>query len=151
MRGIAKLTLASLATIGVAALMAATPAVAETWTRFSASDRTVYLIDLDTLSPVDGVATVRFARVPAKGDASDMSHEIEEVAMRCADGQSRTTATLIHGPDGAESERIPEDAPWEATPAGGIYGGVKSFTCEDMRPQGKPWPTIAAFIAGGRE
>ncbi|OGN48982.1 MAG: hypothetical protein A3K57_02785, partial [Caulobacterales bacterium RIFOXYA1_FULL_67_7] len=119
MRGIAKLTFATLTVVGVAALTAATPAAAETWTRFSASDRTVYLIDQDTLTPVDGVATARFARVPAHGDAADQSHEVEELAVRCSDGQSRTVATIVHGPDGAEAERIAEDAPWDATPSGG--------------------------------
>lgn len=150
MRGIAKLTFATLTVVGVAALTAATPAAAETWTRFSASDRTVYLIDQDTLTPVDGVATARFARVPAHGDAADQSHEVEELAVRCSDGQSRTVATIVHGPDGAEAERIAEDAPWDATPSGGVYGALKSFACDDMRPQGAPWPTIVAFIAGGR-
>ncbi|MBA4808624.1 hypothetical protein [Brevundimonas sp.] len=145
MRGIAKLTL-----ISVVALAAATPAAAENWARFSASDRVVYLVDQDTLTPVDGVATARFARVPAQGDATDLSHETEELAIRCSDGQSRTTAMVTYGPDGAETDRIAEDGAWDDTPSGGIYGGIKSFACEDMRPQARSWPTIADFIAAGR-
>lgn len=141
-------------TIGLAAMMAtaalASPVAAESWAAFSRSDATVYLVDLDGLTPVDGVATTRMARVPARGDAANLSHETEEVMVRCSDGQSRSGATVTYGPDGAETDRYSEDTPWEATPSGGVYGGIKSFACEDMRPQTTAFPTIAAFIAGGR-
>jgi len=145
MRRIAKLTVLSL---GI--LAAASPVAAETWTRFSASDSIIYIVDQDTLTATDGVTTVRFARVPARGEAADLSHEVEDVAIRCSDGQSRTVATITHGPDGAETDRYADESPWDATPSGGVYGGLKSFACEDMRPQGKSFPTVSAFIAGGR-
>ena len=138
-------------TIGVAAILAtaaiASPSAAESWATFSRSDATVYLVDVDALAPVDGVATTRMARVPARGEATNLSHETEEVMVRCSDGQSRSGATVTYG---AETERYSEDTPWEATPAGGIYGAIKSFACEDMRPQTAAFPTIQAFIAGGR-
>ena len=57
---------------------------------------------------------------------------------------------MTYGPDGAETDRYSEDTPWEATPSGGVYGGIKSFVCEEMRPQTTAFPTISAFIAGGR-
>lgn len=141
-------------TIGVAAILAtaaiASPSAAESWAAFSRSDATVYLVDVDALTPVDGVATTRMARVPARGEATNLSHETEEVMVRCSDGQSRSGATVTYGADGAETDRYSEDTPWEATPAGGIYGAIKSFACEDMRPQTATFPTIQAFIAGGR-
>jgi hypothetical protein len=141
-------------TIGVAAILAtaaiASPSAAESWAAFSRSDATVYLVDVDALAPVDGVATTRIARVPARGEATNLSHETEEVMVRCSDGQSRSGATVTYGADGAETDRYSEDTPWEATPAGGIYGAIKSFACEDMRPQTAAFPTIQAFIAGGR-
>ena len=141
-------------TIGMAAIMAtaaiASPSAAESWAAFSRSDATVYLVDVDALTPVDGVATTRMARVPARGEATNLSHETEEVIVRCSDGQSRSGATVTYGADGAETDRYSEDTPWEATPAGGIYGAIKSFACEDMRPQTAAFPTIQAFIAGGR-
>lgn len=141
-------------TIGVAAIMAtaaiASPSAAESWAAFSRSDATVYLVDVDALAPVDGVATTRMARVPARGEATNLSHETEEVMVRCSDGQSRSGATVTYGADGAETDRYSEDTPWEATPAGGIYGAIRSFACEDMRPQTAAFPTIQAFIAGGR-
>ena len=141
-------------TIGVAAILAtaaiASPSAAESWAAFSRSDATVYLVDVDALAPVDGVATTRMARVPARGEATNLSHETEEVIVRCSDGQSRSGATVTYGADGAETDRYSEDTPWEATPAGGIYGAIKSFACEDMRPQTAAFPTIQAFIAGGR-
>jgi len=141
-------------TVGVAAILAtaaiASPSTAESWAAFSRSDATVYLVDIDALTPVDGVATTRMARVPARGDATNLSHETEEVMVRCSDGQSRSGATVTYGADGAETDRYSEDTPWEATPAGGIYGAIKSFACDDMRPQTAAFPTIQAFIAGGR-
>ncbi|WP_336976315.1 hypothetical protein [Brevundimonas nasdae] len=141
-------------TIGVATILAtaaiASPSAAESWAAFSRSDATVYLVDVDALTPVDGVATTRMARVPARGEATNLSHETEEVMVRCSDGQSRSGATVTYGADGAETDRYSEDTPWEATPAGGIYGAIKSFACEDMRPQTAAFPTIQAFIAGGR-
>lgn len=141
-------------TIGVAAILAtaaiASPSAAESWATFSRSDATVYLVDVDALAPVDGVATTRMARVPVRGEATNLSHETEEVMVRCSDGQSRSGATVTYGADGAETDRYSEDTPWEATPAGGIYGAIKSFACEDMRPQTAAFPTIQAFIAGGR-
>lgn len=141
-------------TIGVTAILAtaaiASPSAAESWAAFSRSDATVYLVDVDALTPVDGVATTRMARVPARGEATNLSHETEEVMVRCSDGQSRSGATVTYGADGAETDRYSEDTPWEATPAGGIYGAIKSFACEDMRPQTAAFPTIQAFIAGGR-
>ena len=141
-------------TIGLAAIMAtaalASPVAAESWAAFSRSDATVYLVDLYGLTPVDGVATTRMARVPARGEATNLSHETEEVMVRCSDGQSRSGATVTYGADGGETDRYSEDTPWEATPAGGIYGAIKSFACEDMRPQTAAFPTIQAFIAGGR-
>lgn len=141
-------------TIGMAVILAtaaiASPSAAESWAAFSRSDATVYLVDVDALTPVDGVATTRMARVPARGEATNLSHETEEVMVRCSDGQSRSGATVTYGADGAETDRYSEDTPWEATPAGGIYGAIKSFACEDMRPQTAAFPTIQAFIAGGR-
>lgn len=135
---------------GFAGLAVATPAAAESWSRFSNSDRTVYLVDLDALTPVEGVVTTRLARVPAQGPATDLSRETEEVMVRCSDGQSRSGASVTYDASGAETDRYSEDTPWEATPNGGVYGAIKSFACDNMRPESKSWPTIQAFIEDGR-
>ncbi|MEW6538939.1 MAG: hypothetical protein AB1448_10185 [Pseudomonadota bacterium] len=141
-------------TIGVAAILAtaaiASPSAAESWAVFSRSDSTVYLVDTDALTPVDGVATTRMARVPARGEATSLNHETEEVIVRCSDGQSRSGATVTYGVDGVETDRYSEETPWEATTSASIYGAIKHFACEDMRPQTAAFPTIQAFIAGGR-
>ncbi|MRL70061.1 hypothetical protein [Brevundimonas sp. SPF441] len=141
-------------TIGVAAILAtaaiASPSAAESWAAFSRSDTTVYLVDIDALAPVDGVATTRMARVPARGEATNLSHETEEVMVRCSDGQSRSGATVTYGADGVEADRYSEDTSWEATNSTSIYGAIKHYACEDMRPQTAAFPTIQAFIAGGR-
>lgn len=135
---------------GFIGLAAATPAAAESWSRFSASDRTVYLVDLDAMTPVDGVVTTRLARVPAQGPATDLSRETEEVMVRCSDSQSRSGVTVTYDASGAETDRYSEDSPWEATSTGGVYGAIKSFACDNMRPEGKSWPSIQAFIEDGR-
>ncbi len=141
-------------TIGVAAILAtaaiASPSAAESWAVFSRSDSTVYLVDVDALTPVEGVATTRIARVPSRGDATNLGHETEEVMVRCSDGHSRSGATVTYGADGVETDRYSEDTPWEATTSTSIYGAIKHYACEDMRPQTAAFPTMQAFIAGGR-
>ena len=52
MSGIAKYFI-----VGAAALAISTPAAAESWARFSANDQTIYVVDLDTLEPVDGIVS----------------------------------------------------------------------------------------------
>lgn len=136
--------------LGLAVFGLASPAAAESWAAFSRSDAVVYLVDIDALTPVDGVVATKMARVHARGEPTDLGHETEEVMVRCSDGQSRSGATVTYGKDGGETDRYSEDTPWEATPAGGIYGAIKSFACEEMRPQATRFPTIAAFIAAGR-
>ena len=126
------------------------PSSAESWARFS-SDRTMYLVDLDTLTPTDGMAAVRLARVPATGDASDLSHEVEAVDVRCSDKQTRSGETVAYGPDGAEADRYSEETPWESTPATGVYGSIAAFVCDDLRPaNSQAYPTVQAYIEAGR-
>ena len=130
----------------------AAPAGAETWARFSSTDRTAYLVDLDSLMPTDGAATIRLARVPAAGDTGDLSHEAEVVMVRCADRQAQSGATVTYGPTGEEVDRYTEETPWETPSANSLYGLLLGFSCDDTRPaQVTPYPTIQAFIAGGRK
>ena len=139
-------------TIMAAAVFAtafAAPATAETWARFSSTDRTAYLVDLDTLTPADGLASTRIARVPVGDDAAERGHEVEEVAIRCADKQFRSGATISYGPDGLETDRYAEETPWEPARDGTLYANVMSFVCEDMRPANAiPYPTLQAFMEG---
>lgn len=136
---------------GAFVLAAATPAGAESWSRFSSSDRTAYLVDMDAMTPVDGVVTTRLARVPSQGPATDLSRETEEVMVRCSDGKVRSGATVTYDASGAEMDRYSEDTPWETVSEGGVYGGIKAFACDNMRPSDSTsWPTIPAFIEGGR-
>lgn len=143
MSGIAKYFI-----VGAAALAISTPAAAESWARFSANDQTIYLVDLDTLAPVDGIASAHMGRVPAKGDATDLSYETEVVLIRCSDGLSKSGENVSYGPDGAEIDRYTDEGAWSAS--GGVYESIKRFACEEVRPAGDPFPTIAAFIAAGR-
>ncbi|QYC10331.1 hypothetical protein [Brevundimonas nasdae] len=143
MSGIAKYL-----TIGAAALAIATPAAAESWAQFSSNDQTLYVIDLDTLTPVDGIVSAHMGRVPAKGDASDLSYDTEVVLMRCADGQSKPGEIVTYGPDGAETDRYTDEGPWGAS--GGVYESIKHIACENALPATTPYPTIAALIAAKR-
>lgn len=146
MRGITTITL-----IVAATAAAAFPASAETWRRFSASDSTVYLIDEDSLTPVEGVVTAHFARVPSQGAENDLSHRVEEILFRCSASQSRTMVEISYGEDGTEAERETVEADWEPASDSGLYGAVKSLACNDMRSGGQTWPSVAAFVAGGRK
>lgn len=143
MSGIAKYLI-----VGAAALAIATPAAAERWAQFSANDQTIYFVDLDTLTPVDGIVSAHMGRAPAKGDASDLSYDTEVVLMRCADGQSKPGEIVTYGPDGAETDRYTDDGPWG--PSGGVYESIKRIACENALPASTPFPTIAAFITAGR-
>ncbi len=139
-------------TTAALAMVFAGPAGAETWARFSSTDRTAYLVDLDSLTPTDGAATIRLARVPAQGDAGDLSHETEVVMVRCADRQAQSGATVAYGPTGEETDRYTEETPWETPSATSLYGLLLGFSCDDTRPaQVTRYPTIQAFIAGGRK
>lgn len=142
--------LVKLLAAGVVGLAAATPVAAENWSRLMGSDRTVYLVDLDALTPVDGVVTTRLARVAANGPATNLGREVEDVLVRCSDGQSRSGVTVTYDDGGMETDRHAEETPWEATPEGGVYGAIKSVACDNLRPTGKSWPTLQAFIEDGR-
>lgn len=139
------------AVAALSALGVAGPVAAQTWTLFSTTDRTAYLVDADTLAATDGMATPHLARVPRTGDAGDLSYDTEEVEVRCSDQQSRSGLSVSYGPDGAETDRYSEESPWERAPEGTIYANVVSFVCGDRRPGGTPYPDIAAFIAAGRK
>ncbi|MBD3837356.1 MAG: hypothetical protein IE911_11830 [Brevundimonas sp.] len=142
---------AAAAVTALSALSVAGPVAAQTWTLFSTTDRTAYLVDADTLAATDGMATTRLARVPRTGDAGELNYDTEEVEVRCSDQQSRSGLSVSYGPDGAETDRYSEESPWERAPDGTIYADVVSFVCGDRRPAGTPYPDIAAFIAAGRK
>ena len=136
---------------GACVMAAAAPASAENWGRFSNSDHTVYLVDLDAMTPVDGVVTTWLARVPAQGPATDLRRDTEEVMVRCADGKVRSGASVTYDASGAETDRSNDDTPWDTVSEGGVYGAIKSFACDGLRPSGPTfWPSIQAFIEGGR-
>lgn len=144
-------TLIAAAGVAVLALAASSPAAAESWALFSTTDRTAYLVDVDTLSPVDNAAVARIARVPREGDADDQSYETEEIEVRCGDRKSRSGVSVSYGPDGVETDRYADETPWETARAETVYAQVVSFVCGDLQPAGAPTPTIAAFIAAGRK
>lgn len=143
MSGIAKYLIA-----GAAVLAIATPAVAENWAQFSSNDQTIYLVDLDTLTPVDGIVSAHMGRVPAKGDATDLSYDTEVVLMRCSDGQSKSGENVSYGPDGAETDRYTDEGPW--SPSGGVYESIKRIACDNALPASTPYPTPSDFIKAGR-
>lgn len=143
--------LTTIMTGAILAIAIVAPAKAESWAQFSSTDRTAYLVDLDTLTPTDGVANTRLARVPLGEDAAERGHEMEEVAVRCGDKQFRSGAAISYGPDGSETDRYTEETSWDPAREGTLYASILSFACEDMRPAGAtPYPTIAAFIESGR-
>ena len=132
------------------AVVVAQPA-AEDWHRFSGSASTSYFVEVTEI-PAPGAAevTVRMARVPTDGDADDLSHSIERIAFRCAAGEMKIGETVEYGADGAEADRYDDGLSWEDVPPDSVMAYLKSFACDNMRSTATTYPSIQAFIEGGR-
>ncbi|WP_225212514.1 hypothetical protein [Brevundimonas guildfordensis] len=129
--------------------LAASPALAENWNVISRSSATVFMVDVDSIAQADGVTSARLARVPAKGESTDLSYSAGTVAFRCAANQSKAGEEIYYGPDGAEQERIDDGYDFEPIARNSLDSYVKELVCEDKRAAAS-FPTIRAFIEAGR-
>ena len=124
---------------------------AEQWRTFARSQTYVYLADLGRLEPVNGVVTVRMARAPrAPASASDREHDIDVYQVRCGDGQVRGVRFEEYGPDGLLLDAYDEEEPWEPVVPNSNLAFVKTMVCEGHRPEGRPGPSLAAYLASPR-
>lgn len=134
----------------VLALVAA-PAVAEDWQKFSSSDAKAYLADVDSIAVEGGVTAIRVAVVPRTAAAGDYHHAVDQFNFRCGANQMRTVMSSDYDESGALTDTYPEpDAEWEAVVARSYPSVVKAIACDGARSSEGSWPSIIAFVDGGR-
>ncbi|HAC01909.1 MAG TPA: hypothetical protein DCF67_10755 [Brevundimonas sp.] len=107
------------------------------------------MVDVDSIAQAGGVTSARLARVPAKGEPTDLSHSIGTISFRCAANQSKAGEEVYYGPDGAEQERIDDGYDFEPIVRNSLDSFVEEIVCEDKRGTAA-FPTIRAFIEAGR-
>lgn len=132
-----------------AALSIAGAAAAENWNVVSRSAATVYMIDVDSIAQAEGATTARVARVPAAGPATDLSHTISDLSVRCSANQSKPGVEVVYGEDGAEAERIDDGYDFDGIRPNSLDAFVKQIVCDGDRGA-QAFPTIKAFIEAGR-
>lgn len=130
-----------------------TTALAEDWHLFSSNSTTAYLADVDSIAVVDGLTTMRIARVrKAPGNPDDLSHVVDDYAFRCSDRQVRFLSAREYGPDGALIDQFEEpEAPWDEIGRSSFYDYMQAVACGgDRAPQSQTWPSLQAFMTSGR-
>lgn len=124
----------------------------EEWVQFSNNDRTIYLIDLKSFKPVGDAITARVARVPTQGDASNLTHRVDEYEIKCRGNQARMMVEIEFDDKGIEVERYPEaGAEFETLLPTSLPAYFKNMPCEGARPNGAAADSVQAFIARGRQ
>jgi len=135
----------------VALALIAGPAAAENWHRFAASRTTAYLADTDSIGPTGDEIGIRVAKVATSGAAGDRSHSVDQFVFRCAAGQVRSILSIEYGTDGTESDRFDDsEAPWDDVVENSYLDTLRRLTCDGTPARENNWPSIIAFIDGGR-
>ena len=136
---------------GAGALLMAGPAMAENWNSVSRTANNAFMVDVDAIRVEGDVSSAGLATVPRTGDAGDYSYSLETYQFRCAARQWRTAGLVDYNPDGTEADRIPEEnASWEPIRANTLPDFLKQVVCDGARGDPPTWPSIKAFIDGGR-
>lgn len=130
-----------------------TSAIAEDWHLFSSNNTTAYLADVDSIAVVDGVTTMRIARVrKAPANPGDLSHVVDSYAFRCSARQVRFLGASEYGPDGALIDQFDEpEAPWDDIGRSNFFDYMQAVACGgDRSPQSQTWPSLQAYMTSGR-
>jgi hypothetical protein len=142
-------TLLSLALAAVT--LAAGPAAAENWHKFSYSGTTAYLADVDSIGPAGDATGIRVAKVPLAGAAGNYSYSVDQFTIRCNAREVRSVLSIDYGPDGTETERFDDpESPWDEVVRDSYLDFLKDIACDGVRSTEGSWPSIAAFVDGGR-
>lgn len=130
----------------------ATPPAGEEWHRVAATEQRAYLADINSIAVSGDVTTIQAASVPRVVEtATDQTHSQDTYAFRCEADEFRVPVSFDHGPDGEVAEQFDEaEAAWEPLPRSGLPSFLKTMACDRGRSPDDPYPSIAAFIAGGR-
>ena len=131
---------------------AATAALAgEDWNAFSRSAAKVYMTDVNGFKSSGDVTSVRIARVPLTGAAGDYSYAADDVEFRCAAKQSRTVASIEYGPDGVQTDRYEDPEEWAEYVPNTRDAYLSLIVCDGDRANPPTYPSIKAYIDGGRK
>lgn len=126
-------------------------ASAENWNTVSNSRNSAFMIEIDGIAVTGDITRVPVATVPRNGDAADYSHSVETYEFKCESRQWRTVGIVEYGEDGAEADRIPEEGgSWEPIRPNTLPDYLKQVACDGVRADPPTWPSIKAFIDGGR-
>lgn len=137
--------------VGAIVLGLAGPALAENWNTVSRSPNNAFMAEVDGIVVNGEITTVPVATVSRRGEAGDYSHSVETYEFKCAARQWRTAGIVEYGADGAEADRIPEEGgSWEPVRSNTLPDFLKQVACDGMRADPPSWPSIKAFVDGGR-
>lgn len=133
-------------------LSAPAPAAAEgpSWSVFSQSASSNFLINGGEIESLDDEVRVRVARVPKTGDAADYSHVVDVFAVRCDASQSHLVSSAEAYEDGEVTEAFDADEPWADIQEGSFDAALREIGCGRARATGEPYPNIKAYIDAGR-
>jgi hypothetical protein len=138
-------TLLSLALAAVT--LAAGPAAAENWHKYSYSRTTAYLADVDSISVEGEVTGIRAAKVPMSGAAGDYSHSVDLFTFRCGAREVRSILSIDYGASGSETDRFDDsDSPWDGVVRDSYLDFLKAIACDGERSSEGSWPSIAAYV-----
>lgn len=122
------------------------------WQVLSRSQRTAYLFDASTIQMRNGVTEVQMARAPLAPGSDEPAWTLQTYEFRCSAGEYRTTRIAEFGADGSPAAPIESlDEAFEAVAANGLSGFLKAVACDGERPSPPYYPTLQAWIAGGRK
>lgn len=132
--------------------MGAAPAAAESWHPYSRSQNNVFMADVDSIVVNGDITSVRVASAPRAGAPGDYSHSVETYEFLCGTRSKwRTAGVVEYGPDGAETDRYPEeDSAWEDVRPNTSPEYLEQIACGGARAQPPIWSTIKAFVDAGR-
>lgn len=133
-------------------LTAPAPAAAEgpTWSVFSQSASSNFLINGGEIETVGDEVRVSVARVPKAGDPADYSHVIDVFAVRCDASQSHLVSSAEAYEDGEVTEAFDADEPWADIQEGSFDAALREIGCGRARASGAPFASVKAYIDAGR-
>lgn len=137
--------------VGAIVLGLAGPALAQNWNTVSRSPNNAFMAEVDAIVVTGDVTSVSVATVPRRGEATDYSHSVETYEFKCGSSQWRTAGIVEYGEDASEADRIPEEGgSWEPIRSNTLPDFLKQVVCDGMRADPPTWPSIKAFVDGGR-
>lgn len=121
----------------------------EEWHVVSRSSATVFMLNVNDIQTSGGVTSVKLARVPASGDATDLTHSIGQVDFRCSANQSRPGEEVLYGADGSVEDRINDGYDFDRILPNSLDSYTKALACDGERST-QTFTSVRAYIEAGR-